>query len=266
METFFNNKRISISVFILIIIISIFTLARFVNEVKQNKYIGRNNQGVNTIYVSGTGEVLAVSDIASLYITLSKEGKTAKESQDLLNESIKKTLTFLKEQKINDKDIKSEYGGLNPKYSYEQPVCLSYPCPAREPRIVGYTSTQSITVKVRAVDTASEIRTGLAEIGVTNISGPTFSIDDEDAFKDEARSIAIKNAKEKAKLLAQELGVKLGKIVSFSENTGGYYPVYSSMKSSLGGAEMVSLDSAAPTLPKGENKIISNISITYEIK
>ena len=262
METFLNVKKISISVFILIVVISCYFVVKTVNEVKNSSYVGRGNQPMNTITVSGTGDMLAVSDIASLYVNLNKEGKTAKEAQDLLNTEIGKVLTYLKNQKIADKDIKSEYGGLNPKYSYEQPTCYTYPCPTKDPKIIGYTSSQAITIKIRVVDSASEIRTGLAGVGVTDISGPTFSIDDEQAFKDQARSKAILDAKNKAKVLAGELGVKLGHVVNFNENLGGgNYPMYA--KTMM--ADSVSA-APAPTLPKGENKITSDVSITYEIK
>ncbi|NVN96852.1 SIMPL domain-containing protein [Candidatus Nomurabacteria bacterium] len=259
METFLNVKKISISVFILIIIISCYFVVKTVNEVKNSNDI---NKQVNTITVSGTGEMLAVSDIASLTVNLNKEGKTAKEAQDLLNTEITKVLTYLKGQLIADKDIKSEYGGLNPKYSYEQPACYSYPCPTKDPKIIGYTATQTITIKVRVVDSASEIRTGLAGVGVTDISGPTFSIDDEEGFKDQARSKAILDAKEKAKVLAKDLGVRLGHVVSFNENSGGGYPIYA--KAMMADSAMGS--APAPTLPKGENKITSNVTVTYEIK
>jgi uncharacterized protein YggE len=197
-------------------------------------------------------------------VNLSKDGKTTKEAQDLLNESITKTLAYLKTQKIEDKDIKSEYGGLNPKYSYEASVaCFTYPCPpAKDPKITGYTATQSIAIKVRAVDSASDIRTGLAALGITDISGPTFTIDNQDKIKEDARSIAITDARAKAKVLAGELGVNLGKVVNFSENSGGGYPVYAAkaMDSALSSAV------SAPVLPKGENKITSNVTITYEIR
>jgi uncharacterized protein len=261
METFLKDKKISISVFILIIIVSLFTVAKLVNEV----IFINQSQALNVISVEGSGEVLAVSDIASLLVNISKDGKTAKEAQDLLNESITKTLAYLKTQNIEDKDIKSEYGGLSPKYSYSQPVCYTYPCPSYDPKITGYTANQTITVKVRIVDNASVIRTGLSEIGITDINGPTFSIDNEEGFKDEARSKAIEEARGKAKVLAKELGVKLGKVVNFSENTGGGYPMYS-MKSSMMDSSSYESARVAPVLPKGENKIISNVSVTYEIK
>lgn len=261
METFLNNKRISIAVFVLIIILSLFTLAKLVNEVKTSAYVGRGNQPANVISVAGSGEVLATSDIASLYLNISKDGVTAKEAQNLLNESVTKTLEYLKGQSIDDVDIKSEYGGLNPKYQYEK--CYGYNCPTN-PKIIGYTATQSITVKVREVDTANDIRTGLAELGITDISGPTFSIDDEEGFKDQARSLAIQEAREKAELLASELGVKLGKVVSFSENNGVNYPMMYE-KAAMGASDMMSRDQA-PVLPKGENKVTSNVTISYEIR
>lgn len=263
METLFNNKKFIKASIALVTLLALFVLGLFINEVKGSRYVGRGMQPVNTISVSGKGEVTAVSDIATLSINLSKDGKTTKEAQNLLNESITKVLTYLKTQKIEDKDIKSDYGGLNPKYSYEQIVCIAYPCPTRDPKIVGYTASQSITIKVRAVDSANDIKTGLAGVGVTDISGPTFSIDDQDALNDQARAKAIMDAREKAEVLAKELGVHLGKVATFSENSGGGYPIMYMEKSMVAGSAQ---DSApAPALPKGENKITSNVTITYEI-
>jgi len=262
METFLKDKKVHILVIVLLVAVSLFTIAKFVNEVKSNKFIGHSSQVVNTISFSGKGEVTAVSDIASLNINLTKDAATTKEAQKLLNDSITKTLSYLKEKKIEDKDIKSEYGGLTPKYSYGQVSCFTYPCPQNDPKIIGYTASQSIVVKIRDVDSASDIRTGLAALGVTDINGPTFSIDNEDSIKDQARALAIKDAQEKAEVLAKELGIKLGDVANFSDNSAGNttYPMYKTMA-----AESVSAD-VAPVLPKGENKITSNVTITYEIK
>jgi len=260
METYLKDKKISVSVFILLIVLSLFVVVKFINEIKLSSYVGRGNQPANVISISGSGEVLAVSDIASLTVNLTKDGATAKEAQDLLNETITKTLKYLKDQKIEDKDIKSEYGGLNPKYSYDK--CYTYPCPVNS-KIIGYTATQSMVIKVREVDNANIIKTGLAELGITDISGPSFGIDDEEIYKNEARSKAIVEARAKAEVLAKELGVRLGKVVSFNEDFGNNYPIYKAM---MNESSMARDSVMAPTLPKGENKIISNVTITYEIR
>ena len=251
-KTLLNDKKINLAVFVFVIVISLLVVAKIVNEVKTSYFIGRGNQPANTISVEGSGEVVAVSDVAKLNLNLSKDGSTAKQ--------VTKTLEYLKGKSIEDKDIKSEYGGLSPKYSYDK--CYTYPCPTN-PKIVGYTATQSITVKILDVDSANDTRTGLAELGITDITGPTFGIDDEENYQNEARSKAIAEARARAEVLAGDLGVKLGKVVSFYENGDNNYPMYA--KTMSAGA-MDSTVESAPVLPKGENKITSNVTVIYEIK
>lgn len=264
METLTTNKKFIKVCTILGGLLALFVLILIINGLKESRYIGHGQGGVNTITVSADADVTAVPDIAVITVNLEKEGKTSKEASASLNTMLTKTMDYLKSQKIEDKDIKSEYGGVTPKYDYGQAPCLvGYPCPTKSPSIVGYTATQSITIKVRAADNANEVRTGLSGIGITNISGPTFSIDDEDMLKDQARAKAIVNAKEKAEVLAKQLGVHLGNVVTFSENSGGYPMMYAT-KAMDGGVSAMA--ERAPELPKGENKITSNVTITYEIR
>ena len=64
-------------------------------------------------------------------------------------------------------------------------------------------------------------------------------------------------------VLAKQLGVHLGKVVSFSENGGiTPYPMYAS------GAVMKSqaMDAVAPSLPVGQDETSVSVTITYEIR
>jgi hypothetical protein len=264
METLLTNKKfIKVSI-VLVSLLSLFILALFVNEVKSSRYVGRESSFVNTIYVQGKGEVLAVPDVAKIYANISKEAGTTKEAQDMLNEIVGQTVEYAKAQGVEDKDIKSEFGGITPKYEYSTIYCITYPCPPSSPKITGYTASQSITITIRNVDNANEFRTGLADLGITDISGPTFTIDDETMLKDEARDEAIKDAREKAKELSKSLGVRLGKIVSFSEE--GNYPIMYAREDMAMSASALPESAPAPTLPKGEQKITSTVTITYEIR
>jgi uncharacterized protein YggE len=118
---------------------------------------------------------------------------------------------------------------------------------------------------VRNTEKAGDILTGVGEIGVSNISGLSFTIDNDDALKAEARKIAIEDARQKAEMLAKDLKVKLGKVTSFFEDAGGFpYPVYAMEAKSMGmggGAPSVS-----PDIAKGENKITINVTVTYKIR
>ena len=182
----------------------------------------------------------------------------------------KKSLDFLKSNNVADKDIKTTNASFYPKYEYRytaqpQIACPQGNCPTPIGNnvIVGYTSSESITVKIRNTDDAGKIIEGLGTLGVSNLDGPNFAIDKEDALKDNARKLAIDDAKAKAKVLEKDLGIRLGKITSFSEN--GNYPTPMYAKGAM--VESISAPSAAPAvIPTGENTISSDVTITYEIK
>ncbi len=229
-----------------------------------------DNKPGNTIAFSGHGEVTAVPDIANVYFTISKDAKTVKEAQTLVAQIEKKSLDFLKENNVLDKDIKTSNASFYPKYEYQYDTkiiipCTEYDCPSRPGKsvITGYTASESITVKVRNTDDVGKIMQGLGTLGVSNLSGPNFAIDNEDGLKAEARKKAIDDAKEKAKVLAKDLGVHLGKITSFSESGDYPMPMYAKKMSA---EDSVSSGSAPAEIPKGENTISSDVTITYEIK
>ena len=82
-------------------------------------------------------------------------------------------------------------------------------------------------------------------------------------FKAEARKEAIVNAQSKAETLAKDLGVTLVRITSFSESGNYPGPIYyakSTEAFGMGG------DNSAPEVPSGENRIVSNVTLTYEIR
>lgn len=237
------------------------------------------NKAPNTISFSGHGEVTAVPDIANVYFTISKDDKTVKDAQAGVAAIEKKALDLLKAKGVADKDIKTDYASFNPKYEYSQAACPPIPmgagyagitvsptspyyCPPGKQVIVGYTASESITIKVRNTDSVGDIMQGLGTTGVSNLSGPNFAIDNQDVLQTQARKKAIDDAKAKAEVLAKDLGVSLGKITSFSEN--GNYPIMYA-KSAMMDASGASAPAPA-VIPKGVNTITSDVTITYEIR
>jgi uncharacterized protein YggE len=238
--------------------------AKFLSEIK-NINSGNVDQD-KTIVISGQGEVSAVPDIASISFTIRKESKTVKEAQTQIAETKNKVLEVLKANNVEDKDIKTTNSSFNPKYEYQyrEIMCVSAPCiqPAGKSVLVGYETYENITVKIRDVDNAGKLIQELGKAGLNDLSGPNFSIENEDSLKEEARREAIKDARSKALVLAKDLGVRLGKVVSFSEN--GNYPPQPMMSY----AKDTALTSSAPVmeLSVGENTIYSNVTVVYEIK
>jgi uncharacterized protein YggE len=274
MQSFFGEytPKVAKALAILIGILSIFILIKGVQALKEYKFIGSGTTATNTIVVSGEGEAFAVPDIAEVRFTASKDAKTMQEAQKSVTDTANKALAYLKEQGIEEKDIKTQNYNAYPKYEWQtramMPCLAGQYCPPSDGKnvLVGYTVTETISVKIRDTEKAGTIVTGLGALGVTDISGPDFTVDDDEVIKAEARGEAIANAKDKAEALAKELGVKLVRIVNFSENGNNPYPMYSmtskDMAYGMGGA---AVPEAAP-LPMGENKYTSNVTITYEIR
>lgn len=248
---------------IFLVILSLFFLVKLLVEWKSYETAVSSN----VITLSGHGEVAATPDIAKVYFTIAKEAKTVKEAQDAVALIEKKALDFLKENNVESKDIQASNASFYPRYKYVQSLmpCNEFGCPPRPGSnvIAGYEASESITVKVRNVDDVGMIMQGLGASGVSDLSGPDFAVESEDALKTEARKKAIDDARVKAEELADDLGVKLGRIANFSE-TGAYYPMYSAKDAAM---SVGSVSSVAPAeIPKGETTVSSDVTITYEIR
>ncbi|MEK7662272.1 MAG: SIMPL domain-containing protein [Patescibacteria group bacterium] len=259
-ETLLENKRVIQAVFSLLIMASLFLAAKFISELKSYSYIGGMGQS-NVISVSGEGEVFAVPDIATISFSIRHEGKTVADTQKEVNKRVDTALKFLKDSGVAEKDIKTISYNALPQYQYYDVSCTAIGCPKPGKRVLsGYEVAQTVSVKIRDTEKAGAIVDGLGKAGTTDISGPEFSIDDDQALRAEARKKAIDDARAKAEVLADDLGVRLVRIVSFSE--GGGYPIYYSKAMGMGG----DAESVPAQLPKGENKITSSVTISYEIR
>lgn len=225
------------------------------------------NPVYNVISVNGEGEVFAVPDIASFSFNVSEDSKTVSAAQAAVTGKMDAILEVLKDMGIEEKDIKTTDYSVYPKYTYtSQPCTINY-CPPGKQTQDGYTATHAVTVKVRDTEKAGDVLGRAGENGATNLSGITFTVDDEDKLMDDARSLAIKDAKAKAEKLADELGVKLVRVMGYNDNMGMPY-YYAGRDVAMNGAmmETAAVQSKAPTLPTGENKIRSSVSVTYEIR
>lgn len=258
-----KNKRIQGSIILVLLLLSSFLFVKTVGEIKAYSYIGGGVPVSNTVTVSGEGEAFAVADIASFSFSVIEEDLTVAIAQEAATKKMNIALALLREADIDDKDIKTTAYNIYPRYEYSRQVCNQFSCPPSKRELKGYEVSQSISVKVRDVSKAGAILAEIGGLGVNNVSGLSFTIDDEDAIKREARKEAIDDAQKKAKELARDLGVRLVRVVNFGES--GAQPYYASFAKT----EMAIMDGvggAVPEIPVGENKVISRVTITYEIR
>jgi len=226
-----------------------------------------NKNDVATITVSGKGEVKATPDVSKFSVTIEETAKDQSAALTANSEKVNTLITALRTIGIAEKDIKTEYTSVNPKYEYPSAKMemMIYPPTPANPVVTGYTSSHTLSVKVRNLDNVSAVQKAFTDAKVQNVSGPDLSVDDIDALKLDAREKAIEDAKKQAKILSKQLHVRLVTIISFNENGDGAYPVYMSARADNA---MMAGKAAIPeaTVAAGEQTITSNVSITYKIR
>ena len=250
---------------IIILIVVLLFIGKWVFDGHESRNAGKV---VNTIVVSGKGEVVVKPDIATVSFTVTEEDLDVGVAQDTVNKTVAKIFASVKAQGVDEKDVKTTSYNIYPRYEYvnssNQVIdCNIYPnCYSGKRVIAGYDVSQGIDVKIRDLTKAGKIVSGLGEFGVKDMSGLSFSVDKQDEITKQARDLAIADARADAEKIAKGLGVKLVKITAFSET--GNYPVYYD-RAVMSAAPMAKNVSEA-VLPTGENTITSNVSVTYEIK
>jgi uncharacterized protein len=243
-------------------VLTLLFAVKLINEIDR---VGDDaNEVPSTISVSGTGEAFAVPDVAKVSFTVRSSKPSISEAQKDMNTKTSAALESIKSFAIAEKDIKTVDYSAYPEYDNPSYVCYNFSCPPpKAAKIVGYAASQRVEITIRDTEKAGDIIDALGKDNVTEISGPDFSISDEKGIEQEARAKAIADAKEQAKVLAKDLGVRLGDIVSFSEDGGGY-PMPYMMKAES--AAMDSAGNARAVLPVGENKITRSVTITFEVE
>lgn len=209
------------------------------------------------ISVTGEGKSAATPDIAELSFGIQVQRQpTAKAAMDKLGKGMQSVFDAVKKAGVEEKDIKTESLALNPAYDWNEGKQI----------MRGFDASQSLRVKVRDLDTVSDVLAAATNAGANQAGSVSFVVDDPEQARAEARQEAIDQAQEKAEILADQLGMRLGKIKGFSEG-GGYIPPM--MYGRGGGMAMESkaMDMIAPTpLPPGEEEMTIQVTLTYELK
>ncbi|MBM3230764.1 SIMPL domain-containing protein [Candidatus Peregrinibacteria bacterium] len=221
------------------------------------KFIETRNMNMFTISVQGDGKVQAMPDIASLSfgVTTGRQ-PTAEAAMKMLTQKMTKVIDSVKAVGIEEKDVYTQYLSLNPSYDWQDGRQVDR----------GFEASQSLTVKVRDLAKITEVLDSAVKSGANQAGSVSFTIDDPELLQAQAREEAIKDAKARAELLAKDLGVKLGELQGFYENTGGYPMPYMERAVMMDASVGKGGGGMAPPIPSGEQEINVSVNLTYRIR
>ena len=100
MELLQNNKMARVVTMLLFAVV-LYVSGQFINGLREYSTIGRVLQSPATINVSGTGEAVAIPDVANISFSVAKDAKTVADAQKQSAEKINAIMAFLKENDID---------------------------------------------------------------------------------------------------------------------------------------------------------------------
>lgn len=212
----------------------------------------------HTINITAEGKVTAAPDLATINASVVTDGDTAVSAQSDNTKKMDKVIAFVKSQGVKPEDIKTLDYNVYPKYDYSN----------GRNNLSGYTASQTLNIKLHDLTLVGKLLDGLTQNGINQIQNVSYSFEEPDNLRQQAREQALANAKEKAQRLANAAGVRLGKLVSFSENA--YYPgpipyatLSKDMAAGMGGGGVAS---APSQIEPGVQDITAEVNVTFELK
>jgi len=246
-------KKIMMTIIGILLVYGVFYMGTLIrNNVKKYDFIGKADHMERTITVNGYGKVNGNNDIAVTTMGYSNTDKDVAKAQAENKKVMDQIYAELKKMGVEDKDLQSNYT-IYPDYNYTQD---------RGQELKGYRVSNSLTIKIRDLKKISTVLALAGKYGATEVSGLSFTIDEPENLKSQARDKALADVKVKAAHLANSLGMRLGGIVSYNEYEGDnvfYQPKM--MYSEVGG-----MGGGGPAAISGGSKDVSmNVTITFEV-
>ena len=198
------------------------------------------------VTVSGEGSASAVPDNAVIRLGVSSQGKTARAASDANAKEMTVVLAAIKGSGVADRDIQTTSLSLQPQYE---------PNKTGAPRLIGFQANNQVTVKIRDIANLPTVLDRAIAAGANEMSGIEFVVSEQTKLLDKARAAAIADAHRKAELYANAAGMKVGRVMSISEEGAAPQPrPYQAMRAGA----------AAPIAP-GEQMLRAVVTVSYEL-
>ncbi|AQA19198.1 hypothetical protein BST95_14060 [Halioglobus japonicus] len=205
------------------------------------------------IHATGQAEARLAPDMATLELSVAREAKTAREALDANSAAMGRVIAAMRDQGVADGDLQTSNFSIQPRYVY--PSNRS----EKPPQLVGYRVRNSLTVVVRDLDQLGALLDKSVSLGVNEGGNVSFGNTDPSAAIDKARAAAVKDALRRAGTMAEAAGVKLGDILSLSEQSGMSHPRPIPM------ARMAAAEADSVPMVAGENSYQVTVQLSIAI-
>jgi uncharacterized protein YggE len=212
------------------------------------------------ITVTGNAEVKVVPDEIIIMVEVETDDKDLNTAKNQNDERTKRVLALAKEFNIERQYVQTSHMRVEPRYTSD------YSTKRRE--FIGYFVHKSIIFTLRNTSKFEDFISSLLKSGVNYINNVDFRSTDLRKYRDQARALAIKAAQEKATALAKELGQKVGRPYSITENPSRGWSYGEQISQSMMAVELPAdiESSEVSTVALGQIPINASITVSFELE
>lgn len=197
--------------------------------------------------------VTAEPDLVTIGAGVTTSAPTAVEAMRLNAVQMRRVIDQIEAQGVAEKDIQTTGINLNARYDYNRST--------QQNEFRGYQVSNRVSVKLREIEETGQVLDALVSAGATDLSGPSFSIENDDAAKDQARERAVERAQQRAQAYAVMLGSSEVRVLEISETIQGRGPVQQVAMRSAAESDLA----AAPPVQPGMVSTGVSITIKFEV-
>jgi len=214
-----------------------------------------NNQAIErTISVTGSGEASGSPDRAQISVGVQTVAATVVDASRANQTIVERIADALEKHGIDDEDIQTSNYSIWPRQQHD-------PRQSGDVKITGYQVSNTVSITVHDIDSVGEILAAVTNAGANSVHGISFAVKDKDALEQQARKMAMDDARARAESLAGLAGVELGEVLTISTSSGGGYP------SPVMAQRNMSMESApAPGISPGQLNVSVQVHATFAIQ
>lgn len=250
-QLIFGQKHFGKAILFLLGTISFFSLTLTIYLwsliVKETKLL--SDKGLE-ITVVGEGRIKVKPEIVKIEGIIIAQDKNLIKAQDENQKTTQSVFNYLESLGLSEQNFKTSFYNIEPVYSYQE---------GRGSKIDAFRIRHGLLIELSDLSLVNQILDKLVDLGVNQISQLSFDVKDKEIYKAKVRKEAIQQAEAKIKTIAQDLDLKVKKIVQYSEIEEPRIPPLSLY--SLG--ESASL---GPVVQPGLTEVKLQVSVTYELK
>jgi uncharacterized protein len=184
------------------------------------------------------------------------------------NDIMKKAMAVIKELGIEEKSVQTDYLSIGPRYDDNY----------NKKNFIGYFVRNTFVVTISEPAKVEDLVTKVLQSGVNYIHRIDFQTTEFKKYREQAREMALKAAKEKAEKMAAVLGQVVGEPIQINEGYGGsgwwYYSSwsgwgngrYSPMSQNIIQNINNSTEQISETIALGKISIRANVTVIFELK